>query len=262
MQQSVSSEASKNGLSAFEPETCDPLNTCIDMPDKELEVWGQDTITVTPAGKALVLARSMKSTGDSWLSMHDKGYLLGLRLVSRDNGTKQSCFTCHTEENVRYVITTKDVGPDMDTLKPDKKGIVCVSASFESGLSISMGSNGVIRISSSLCGRMNGLSLVEEKKKGKKAPEVIENKFNIGDEKVRYIRNGMVTRNMANGPFLKEIMQPDGTRILSRREPYAPPSPVKNALHPHIWNSVSSRSTKRFSKSSFKLCVKLVVWCF
>ena len=44
------------------------------------------------------------------------------------------------------------------------------------------------------------------RKERKKAPEVIENKFNIGDEKVRYIRNGMVTRNMANGPFLKEIM--------------------------------------------------------
>ena len=252
-------DSSHINSSSFQ-ENCDSSNSCIDISQHELEQFSVETTTITPAGKALVLVKNFKSSNESWLSVHDKGYLFGLRYLKKvesqpmkqSSNSSQSSFVCHAENNTRFVITTLDVGEDKSrTLKPDKKGIVCVSASFENGLTISMGSNGAIRIFSSICGRLSNFDPLENLDsfytKSSKKKKIIDPNF-IGDEKTRCVLSGNITRTLANGPFLTDKFLPDGTRVLTRKvETPASQQPQPSSLN-HTKATKSSPSKNKNSK--------------
>lgn len=214
-------------------ESCDPLNTCIDAPRSELAKFQCETTVITPAGKSLVFLRSLLSTGDKWLSIYDKAYILGLRRLNSGDGRQKPCFTCQSDDGTRLVVTSLDVGEERSTLKPDGRGIICVSASFENGLTCSMGSNGAIRLHSTVCGRLSRQSMMRAgEAKG-------TDLYFIGDEKLRYVLSGVVIRHLANGPFLKDILRPDGTRVIIR----SAPEPIKVTLP----ESAKKKNTKKSS---------------
>ena len=112
-------------------DNCDALKWTMDVSPRELQKWKQQSFVITPAGKSLVTLRSLLSSKEQWLTVHEGGYLFGLRkvpqyghdlpattnpnalpLVCTDSCTRgalKNCFVCHTDDDVRIIVTTRDL---------------------------------------------------------------------------------------------------------------------------------------------------------
>jgi len=108
---------------------------------------------------------------------------------------KSANFFCEMDD-VRFVVTASN--PENISLeKPDKKGSVCVTSTFVSGLSVSVTSDNTIRIQE---------RIVTPAAKGVDY---------IGDESSRLIAaGGVVVRTLINGPFSSDVYHLDGARTL------------------------------------------------
>ena len=114
-------------------------------------------------------------------------------------------FFCHTEDGVRIVACA---GPNpQPSRKPDKLGSVCLMATMPSGMCVTACSNGTIRVSSAVDGLLHP---------GGKQDY-------LGEEIGRFIAaGGTVVRTLGHGPYVKDMLSPDGTRTLFNATPGVP----------------------------------------
>jgi hypothetical protein len=225
------------------------------MTTAEMENYHQTTTVMTPSDKSIVHLKYLKSSDESWVSMHVKDSIIGLRTlekVHRPESTspeesaeaqleeaKRSCgmFVCNTEDDVRITACAEKTVPEN---KPDHKCFVRTTMTFSNGMTVLVSSQGTIHITSPQ--PIQSPKTMEIKDNG-----AIHHPFDF--EYNRMIANGgMVVRTMGNDYiYKKDILNADGTRILVRG-PVETKSPAKK---------ISKSMTKKMSmptptKSSLK----------
>jgi len=224
--------------------------------DNILDITKEDTITITPAGNAIVLSKYVQSTNHSWISIYLNDSILGLRNLGEaianpppntdeaqiqqpssemeggdqdeekaeegeenegeeekpeeelnmiSEPTKDSNSGCsfflETSDDVRYTVFA---GPKPETIvKPDKYGTVCLMVVMPSILTITACSNGMVRMASTPKTIVNDESL-----------SLNSNPW--GTESARYISNGNITRQLKDSLYRKDVICPNGSRILYR----------------------------------------------
>jgi hypothetical protein len=126
-----------------------------------------------------------------------------------DHPTSQASFHFfyETEDNVRI---TAFLGPIVEPIKkPDKNGTICLNIAFPNNLSIVLGSNGNIRISSDFEFLLSQYPYHHSRN---------HSSYALFPEKTRFIaENGSILRTFANEiqtPFFYELLTYDGTREL------------------------------------------------
>jgi len=113
---------------------------------------------------------------------------------------KSACFFCDLDGS-RFVVTSSDP-KDISLCKPDKKGTVCITAAFASGLNVAVGSDNTIR--------MSDAAAVDK-------PALARGADFVGDEVSRFIAaGGVVTRTLINSPIGADVYHVDGSRTLVR----------------------------------------------
>ena len=119
---------------------------------------------------------------------------------------KDAYFFCHTEDEVRIVSF---MGPKSAlNKKPDKHGTVCVLCMYTSGLQVLLCSNGLVKCHTPLQISATTDTVLRCTDPTVSVPEC-----------ARYISAGAtVVRHFSYGPYLREVLSPNGTRTLIKRQ--------------------------------------------
>jgi hypothetical protein len=192
----------------------------------------EETLLLTPADKSTVLIKYSNSAKLAWMTVHHTDSMFGMRhlqpapilsdasKIPTVKSSSEGVFFVHTEDDVRINVSISAKADDCKG-KPDGKGTVCVNMLTPHSLCVTANSNGSV----SICHKK---PFVETKftsgqnSVARKANSVI-NKFEQSTclSAPEYNRivccAGVVIRYLADGgPFGKDVMFPDGSRMLIR----------------------------------------------
>ena len=107
-------------------------------------------------------------------------------------------FFCHCDDGTRITVTSSP--GDESVTKPDGLGTVSLAASFGNGMTTTVCSNGTVRVHCVIPGVLGGAHSL------------------LGEERERvYGAGGLLIRRLVSGPYEEDILCPDGTRTLVRR---------------------------------------------
>lgn len=169
-------------------------------------------------------------------------------LISNVPTQDKGYFVCHTEDNVR--ITASVLSKSGELRKPDGKCFVNMKMTFINGMVCSFSSDGVISF-------MSAPALQTPKTTHIEANAAIRRPY--GFETSRHmVSGGVVTRHMdKNYLYSRDILLPDGTRILIRGEE-VPPDPLSKMNIKNSKNTKKNTKTKKGGKDKGGLVGKKV----
>jgi hypothetical protein len=186
-----------------------------------------DSVTMTPAGKSIAMLKEINNNHKfPWFTAYYHDCMVGLRLhdavlesteeVPSATLASQATFFALTDDDVRINVFP---GPSPQVLKkPDKCGTVCVTSSYPNGLSVTVCTNGDVRVQS------NGDERVATCLSSQTRSQY--HAYSLLSEISRFIsKNASISRSFARNsahPFEKEIMLIDGTREIFLKHDYTP----------------------------------------
>ena len=185
-----------------------------------------DSVTMTPAGKAVAMLRQIDRNGNNpWLTAYYHDCMVGFRLFDSkipENvehasvDVSAASFFLQTDDDVRVSVFP---GPKPLTIrKPDKCGSICLRSSYPSGLSVTVCTNGDIRMESNVDHIVATTLSTQSCHQYKSYPLLSEVSRFIG-------KGASICRSFgdtANHPFEKEIFLVNGTREIFLKSDYSP----------------------------------------
>jgi hypothetical protein len=209
----------------------------------------EETAFLSPADKSIVLVKRSRATGDAWMTIHLKNAMFGLRRIESSPvklsaeelkmaglaaapetsaaadpavGSEEAVFFLHTDDDVR---TTVSLGTSAEQCagKPDESGTVTLTTAFVNGLVVAACSNGNVvmyppHAAAKSDPRAGGGGGGVSPRQAKQSASVEKATALAAPERSRLVCDGgVVVRFLAEGgPFQKDIMMPNGTRVLIR----------------------------------------------
>jgi hypothetical protein len=181
----------------------------------------EDSAFIAPADKSIVLLKSSASIKQAWVTVHKSDLMFGLRRIHMptqgDPSTSEGMFFLNADDNVR---TSVSIGTpaEMCAGKPDESGTMCMTMLFPNDLNVSMSSTGTVLISSPISQKPLDAQNLSPNKMDVKISSLLRSTSLVAPEAKRLICNGgCVVRFLTmGGPFSRDILFPNGTRVLVR----------------------------------------------
>lgn len=234
------------------------MQYAVNMTTSEMEKYHQTTTVMTPSDKSIVHMKYLSSSNESWVSIHVKDSIIGLRALEKvlrpesespehideskteedEVKRRRNCgvFVCSTEDDVRITACAENTVPEN---KPDHKCFVRTTMTFANGMIVLVSSQGVLHITS------------PQPIQSPKTMEIKDNGaivYPFDFEYNRMIANGgVVVRTMSSEYiYKKDILNADGTRILVRgtSETKSPSKQISKAMTKKVSTPMSMKSLK------------------
>ena len=219
----------------------------------------EETAFLSPADKSIVLVKRSRATNIAWMTVHLKNAMFGLRRIAsspvslspdelkmagKSVSSSQETAAAASEEGIFFLHSDDDdvrttvslaASAEQCACKPDGSGTITITTAFASGLTVSACSNGnVVMFPPHVFTRgsdTRAAGSVSSPRQAKQSAAIEKATALIAPEKSRLICNsGSVVRYLAEGgPFQKDIMMSNGTRILIRS---ADDDSINTSLYP------------------------------
>eukprot|EP01041_Mallomonas_annulata_P000531 gene531-1009_t len=195
-----------------------------------LRIFNTSTSTSTPTSNSSLSPSTRPKTGADH-SSHERRKSSVASQHSETEAVPLGCFVWNTKDDVRISVAVKSVA-DETSLKPDRKSTVYTTLTSPKGMTVTACSDGVIRIltpiqyrSSSTSTSTSIPSATATSTSNNNAMKAQTPESTLLSELSRVVIGSCVSRNInitlfPTGPFSRELLYGDGTRILMRNPSY------------------------------------------